>query len=554
MTKHSEDPQLITQAQGLLQRVNSEGDPALLARLADADATANVKTYPGDVDALLIQVEADWRAWLLTHDRAWLGLALQRAAAPNFPVAHLPTNWGNEFVNVASSTSTAQGYTAADVANAERFIARLKAVDPIRVIVTVNAVPHDVYLTTLAPADEYFGPLGMSILGIENRLKHINFMLDYNYGNAESDEGTHVAESIDDMQKVYPRDRDLPMLLYWSYTTLERMTDEQSRQSARAIRSDSHGRIPRQPPSSQASRYVSASRTWIRYSPTACSLRLRSCSITSSRSGRWGWRRSLPRTRGRRRAIATRRRRGSRVSGRRSFAINFATGVVTGIPMEFQFGTNWAAFSRRSGSVVGQPLAMEGMFAFFLESIFLGVLLYRRASCTALFTAWSAVLRLARLVALRLLHRRHRCVDAASGRLRSRSRRHASDSRASAAVLSSPFAWWQFAHVLDGALLAGGFIVAGIGAYYLLVAPRRSDRAAFRAGRRRSSRLIFSLLGDLSDRRPQRRRRHGLSAGQARRDGRALRDRRTVRRSRSSACPTSKHQQSDRSDLRSRVS
>ncbi|MGC2406000.1 MAG: hypothetical protein WA431_06285 [Candidatus Cybelea sp.] len=236
VTKHSEDPQLITQAQGLLRRVNSEDDPALLARLADADATANVKTYPGDVDALLIQVEADWRAWLLTHDRAWLGLALQRAAAPNFPVAHLPTNWGNEFVNVASSSSTAQGYTAADVANAERFIARLKAVDPIRVIATVNAVPHDVYLTTLAPADEYFGPLGMSILEIENRLKHVNFMLDYNYGNAESDEGTNVAHAVVDMQKVYPRDRDLPMLLYWCYTTLQRMTDEQSRQSARAIK------------------------------------------------------------------------------------------------------------------------------------------------------------------------------------------------------------------------------------------------------------------------------------------------------------------------------
>src|SRR6202167_5357728 len=53
------------------------------------------------------------------------------------------------------------------------------------------------------------------------------------------------------------------------------------------------------------------------------------------------------------------------------FAINFATGVVTGIPMEFQFGTNWATFSERNGSVVGQPLAMEGVFAFFLESIFL---------------------------------------------------------------------------------------------------------------------------------------------------------------------------------------
>ena len=234
--KHSNDPELIGQAQGLLQRVNSEDDSALLARLADSDATANVKTYPGDTDALLIQVEADWRAWLLTRDPAWRSLAMQRSAAASFPVAHLPTTWGNELVRAADGASTEQGYSAADVANAQRFIARLKAVDPLRVIATVNAMPHAAYLTTLAPADEYFGPLDMSILEIENRLKHINFMLDYNYGNAESDQAFDVARSIVDMQKVYPRDRDLPMLLYWCYTTLQRMTDAQSRATARQIK------------------------------------------------------------------------------------------------------------------------------------------------------------------------------------------------------------------------------------------------------------------------------------------------------------------------------
>src|SRR5712672_3514022 len=57
------------------------------------------------------------------------------------------------------------------------------------------------------------------------------------------------------------------------------------------------------------------------------------------------------------------------------FAINFAMGVVTGIPMEFQFGTNWSAFSRAAGGVIGQTLAMEGVFSFFLESSFLGLFL-----------------------------------------------------------------------------------------------------------------------------------------------------------------------------------
>jgi cytochrome bd ubiquinol oxidase subunit I len=60
----------------------------------------------------------------------------------------------------------------------------------------------------------------------------------------------------------------------------------------------------------------------------------------------------------------------------RILAINFAMGVVTGIPMEFQFGTNWARFSKAAGSVIGQTLAMEGVFSFFLESSFLGLFLF----------------------------------------------------------------------------------------------------------------------------------------------------------------------------------
>jgi cytochrome d ubiquinol oxidase subunit I len=60
----------------------------------------------------------------------------------------------------------------------------------------------------------------------------------------------------------------------------------------------------------------------------------------------------------------------------RIFGLTFAVGVVTGIPMEFQFGTNWANFSRYAGGVIGQTLAMEGMFAFLLESAFVGALVW----------------------------------------------------------------------------------------------------------------------------------------------------------------------------------
>ena len=229
VSKHSTDNQLVAQAYTIQSRVNSEESPATLATFADQDATDNLRQYPVDVDARLSQVEANWRGWLITRDPAWRSLALQRAAAPDFPVEHLPTTWGNELIAAANSASPGRGgFTDADARNAKTFLDHLHAVDPLRVITTVTAMPHAAYLTTLAPADEYFGRLGMSILGIENQLKHINFMLDYNYGNREASETVLVSESIDSMHKVYPRDRDLPMLLLWCYNTLARMTSTEA--------------------------------------------------------------------------------------------------------------------------------------------------------------------------------------------------------------------------------------------------------------------------------------------------------------------------------------
>jgi cytochrome bd ubiquinol oxidase subunit I len=174
------------------------------------------------------------------------------------------------------------------------------------------------------------------------------------------------------------------------------------------------------------------------------------------------------------------------------FAINFAAGVVTGIPMEFQFGTNWAAFARRSGAVVGQPLAMESMFAFFLESVFLGVLLYRRRGLPSPFTAWAAVLVCAGswlsgyFVVATNSWMQHPVgyTMMPNGTIRLQN---------IWALLFSPFLGWQFAHVLNGALLTGGFVVAGVGAYYLLSHREQAiGRRLVRAGTIVS--FIFALL------------------------------------------------------------
>src|ERR1051326_2997415 len=76
----------------------------------------------------------------------------------------------------------------------------------------------------------------------------------------------------------------------------------------------------------------------------------------------------------------------------RIFGINFAVGVVTGIPMEFQFGTNWAGFSNFAGGVIGLTLAMEGMFAFFAESAFLGMFLFGEKRLGPKWHMFSAVM------------------------------------------------------------------------------------------------------------------------------------------------------------------
>ena len=78
------------------------------------------------------------------------------------------------------------------------------------------------------------------------------------------------------------------------------------------------------------------------------------------------------------------------------FTATFAIGVATGITMEFSFGTNWADYSRFVGDIFGAPLAAEALFAFFLESVFLGVLLFGRNKVSPKFYTVSAWLVWAR--------------------------------------------------------------------------------------------------------------------------------------------------------------
>jgi len=96
------------------------------------------------------------------------------------------------------------------------------------------------------------------------------------------------------------------------------------------------------------------------------------------------------------------------------FAINFAFGVVTGIPMEFQFGTNWARFSRSAGGVIGQTLAMEGVFSFF-PGIFVSRIVHlRRETVESLDALALGIPSLPGFLDVGILHHRDRRLDAPS--------------------------------------------------------------------------------------------------------------------------------------------
>jgi cytochrome d ubiquinol oxidase subunit I len=151
----------------------------------------------------------------------------------------------------------------------------------------------------------------------------------------------------------------------------------------------------------------------------------------------------------------------------RIFGINFVVGVVTGIPMEFQFGTNWARFSNYAGGVIGLTLALEGMFAFFAESSFLGLFLFgakRLSPRMHLFTAfmvWLGSWLSGYFIVATNAFMQHP-VGYSVG---PRGNLELSDLWG---YLFNPWAIWQYLHTMTAAVVTGSFVVAALGAYYAL--------------------------------------------------------------------------------------
>ncbi|MBL8857596.1 MAG: cytochrome ubiquinol oxidase subunit I [Planctomycetes bacterium] len=149
------------------------------------------------------------------------------------------------------------------------------------------------------------------------------------------------------------------------------------------------------------------------------------------------------------------------------FGITFAVGVATGIPMEFQFGTNWSRFTEYAGGVVGHTLGMEGLFAFFLESSFLALLVFgerrlsRKAHFGAALALWIGSWLSGFFITATNAFMQHPVgyeIDA-NGNLQ------LADFWT---FITNPWALVQYPHTILGAVVTGSFAVAGLGAWWTL--------------------------------------------------------------------------------------
>jgi len=150
----------------------------------------------------------------------------------------------------------------------------------------------------------------------------------------------------------------------------------------------------------------------------------------------------------------------------RIFAVSFAIGVATGIVMEFQFGTNWAQYSRFVGDIFGAPLAAEGLFAFFLESTFLGLLVLgeNRLSDRA---HWFSALMVAVGATLSAFW-----IIVANSWQQTPAGYHIVNGRAELtdfwAAVFNPSTVPRYFHTISGAVITGAFFMLGLSAWFML--------------------------------------------------------------------------------------
>jgi len=147
-------------------------------------------------------------------------------------------------------------------------------------------------------------------------------------------------------------------------------------------------------------------------------------------------------------------------------ALIFAVGVATGIVMEFQFGTNWSVYSKFVGDIFGAPLAAEGVFAFFLESTFLGLYLFGRNRVSK-GVHWFSILMVAvgATISAFWIIVANSWQQTPAGFIIQNGRAELTDFWA---AVFNPSTMVRFLHTIDAALIAGAFFVTGVSAILIL--------------------------------------------------------------------------------------
>ena len=171
------------------------------------------------------------------------------------------------------------------------------------------------------------------------------------------------------------------------------------------------------------------------------------------------------------------------------FIINFTLGVVTGITLEFQFGTNWARYSEYVGDIFGSLLAIEATVAFFLESTFLAVWHFgwhRVGKKTHLLAIWLVVLA-GNLSALWIILA-NGFMQNPLGYVIQNGRAELADFMA---VVTNPYAWGMYAHTLLSAWTLSCFFVLGVSSWHLL---RKSNVEFFRRSFRMTAPICLVLV------------------------------------------------------------
>lgn len=148
------------------------------------------------------------------------------------------------------------------------------------------------------------------------------------------------------------------------------------------------------------------------------------------------------------------------------FAISFVVGVASGIVMEFQFGTNWSEYSRFVGDIFGAPLAAEGIFAFFLESAFIGVLIWGADRVSKRFYWFSSLMvALGSTLSAFWIIVANSWMQTPAGYQIINGRAELTDFWA---AVFNPSTVPRYLHTVDGALITGAFFIMGVSAYLLL--------------------------------------------------------------------------------------